>query len=30
MTEANDLEVYKIMGETEILDEKAVDLVHAF
>ena len=30
MNEANDLEVYKIMGETEMLDEKAVDLVHAF
>lgn len=24
MNEANDLEVYKIMGETELLDDKAV------
>ena len=29
LTEANDLEIFKIMGETTQLDGKAVDLVHA-
>ena len=29
MNEANDLEVYKIMGQTEMIDDKAVGLLHA-
>lgn len=29
MNEANDLEVYKIMGGTEMIDDKAVGLLHA-